>query len=356
MPEAGSGRKAQLGRDLVKLAAALVKHQAKVHLGDEAVGILAQEGTTIIGDRVAAKIAGLIDDSDKARSILAAFEIADQCFSAQGSDDLKAAIVAMPLAGLPSLELLARKLPKTLDDASLREGIRSRFEEDWRGRFTDQELDHAAQLYRECLDRSLASTCDQLLPTLMRTTWRIEETTRQNLITSREILSIVQEIQNLLPEPSLAELRAGFDWLLEDYQHLFAGRGPALNFIAEFLANSECEYLVITAPAGFGKTALMANLVQSNPRAFAYHFFAPAIAQSLREGYFLRNVVQQMAQWHGRILSPPDETRLPELSAMYNEEFEFHIDGTRVLVLDGLDELTDWDVARYLRRAPKGCT
>ena len=43
-----------------------------------------------------------------------------------------------------------------------------------------------------------------------------------------------------------------------------------------FLARPDRSRLMVTAPAGFGKTALLANLVASKPEAFAYHFFAPS--------------------------------------------------------------------------------
>jgi len=54
-------------------------------------------------------------------------------------------------------------------------------------------------------------------------------------------------------------------------------------------------HLIVTAPAGFGKTALMANVVCGTPEVFAYHFFTSTyVSDHLREDLFLRNVVEQL--------------------------------------------------------------
>jgi ATP/maltotriose-dependent transcriptional regulator MalT len=82
--------------------------------------------------------------------------------------------------------------------------------------------------------------------------------------------------------------------------------------------SKEPGYLVLTAPAGFGKTALLANLVSASPDAFAYHSFTAAYGQDgLAEDFFLANVVEQIAEWHPRRGELPDGLR--ELRALYQE-------------------------------------
>lgn len=83
-----------------------------------------------------------------------------------------------------------------------------------------------------------------------------------------------------------APLRAAFKPLIEDRTHIFAGRRQVFDRIMTFAARDEGGYLVITAPPGFGKTALVANLVAATPEAFAYHFFAPVYgAETLDEKF-----------------------------------------------------------------------
>ena len=145
------------------------------------------------------------------------------------------------------------------------------------------------------------------------------------------------------------ERRKIFEPLLDNRTKLFAGRDAAFAKIGEFISKSEGGYLVITAPAGFGKTALMANLVTNNPEAFAYHFFSPYTnASSVTEVGFLENVVEQMAQWHGHTEELP--SKLPDLQALYHKFIDDKLERTQILVLDGLDEVSIWKLHPYLSR------
>jgi len=149
-----------------------------------------------------------------------------------------------------------------------------------------------------------------------------------------------------------APLREVFDPLLEDYTALFGGREAALAQLADFIQDPTGGYLVVTAPAGFGKTTLMANLVSGTPEAFAYHFLTSTyVSDGLSEDLFLRNVVEQLAQWDGYKGLLPNT--LHELSALYHMFLDEPLEHTQVLVLDGLDEVTAWKLNRCLgRRLP----
>src|SRR5262245_36896872 len=115
-----------------------------------------------------------------------------------------------------------------------------------------------------------------------------------------------------------APLREVFDPLIEDRVRLFGGRHDVLDQMMRRVQEPDGGYTVITAPAGFGKTAVLAALVHATPVAFAYHFFAPLYgSETLRETFFLRNVVQQMAAWHGRTDQAPSD--LDDLRALYQQ-------------------------------------
>ncbi len=149
--------------------------------------------------------------------------------------------------------------------------------------------------------------------------------------------------------PVKPALREVFAPLLDDRTALFAGREDIQARVEEFAAGPAGGYLMITAPAGFGKTALMANIVKRNPEAFAYHFFTPLYGTgSLGEEFFLRNVVQQMAQWHAHTYPIPEKVH--ELRALYHKLLDEYLDCMRVLVIDGLDEVTTWQLRPYLSR------
>jgi hypothetical protein len=145
-----------------------------------------------------------------------------------------------------------------------------------------------------------------------------------------------------------APLREVFDPLIEDRVRLFGGRETVLARIGAFIQDPAGGYLVVIAPLGFGKTALMAMLASKTPEAFAYHFFTPLYGtDSLREDFFLRNVVQQMAEWHGHTEQLPYD--LNELRALYQRFLARPLERTCILVLDGLDEVTTWNLLPYLR-------
>jgi hypothetical protein len=156
-------------------------------------------------------------------------------------------------------------------------------------------------------------------------------------------------IQNIYQPVLRAPLREGFAGLIADRTRLFAGREPAIERIDAFLQQPRAGCLLITAPPGFGKTALMASLIQSNPNAFVYHFFAPSHhPDSLMQGFFARNLVEQMSEWYGSVDPPPPESNLSELRALYSEYLHRPSARRRVIILDALDEVTAWDLAPYL--------
>ena len=152
-----------------------------------------------------------------------------------------------------------------------------------------------------------------------------------------------------LPIRLRAPLRALFKPLIDDRTRVFAGRRAVFAQIMQFAAGEQGGYLAISAPPGFGKTALIANLVAATPEAFAYHFFAPVYGdETLDEKFFLQNVVQQMAAWHGHGAELPEA--INELRALYQEFVDTPLQHRQLLILDGLDEVTQWSLAPYLSR------
>jgi hypothetical protein len=141
------------------------------------------------------------------------------------------------------------------------------------------------------------------------------------------------------------EPRDLFEPLLNDHR-FFAGRAYALSSVKQFLNDPAGGYLAITAPAGFGKTAVMAKLVTGHAGSAAYHFFTSTLSESRSEEFFLRNVVQQIAAWHG------DHEELPaglnDLRRRYSELISQPLPTARALLIDGLDEVQGWSLRRYL--------
>lgn len=70
-------------------------------------------------------------------------------------------------------------------------------------------------------------------------------------------------------------LRFSFDHLIETHTRLFAGRESFLEAIIDFIKTNSSGYIFVEALSGYGKTSLLAKLVQNSPH-FAYHFISQA--------------------------------------------------------------------------------
>ncbi|MEG3968478.1 ATP-binding protein [Microcoleus sp. T2B6] len=127
--------------------------------------------------------------------------------------------------------------------------------------------------------------------------------------------------------------------LVEEYTKLFVGRSEILELLDKFLIQSDNRWKIITARAGFGKTALLANWVKSrqgNGVFIAYHFFShrEEITRPVANAY--RNLLQQLYNYCE--LSKPlshNETKLREALHDFVKDWKGK---PLVVVLDGLDE------------------
>ncbi|CBN55864.1 MULTISPECIES: hypothetical protein [Kamptonema] len=127
--------------------------------------------------------------------------------------------------------------------------------------------------------------------------------------------------------------------LVEEYTKLFVGRSEMLELLNEFLSQSDNRWKIITAKAGFGKTALLANWVKSrqgNDCFIAYHFFSQRdeITRSVVNAY--RNLLQQLYNYCK--LSKPLPHDKNELRDALRDIVKDWKGNSLVVVLDGLDE------------------
>lgn len=146
-------------------------------------------------------------------------------------------------------------------------------------------------------------------------------------------------------------LRSSFAGLIAEHATRFGGRDAELVQLQNACRDPAKRYVLLTAPPGFGKTALLAALVSNDPDMCAYHFFSPThVPESVAEDFFLRNAVQQMASWHGANIEPP--RLLPEIRTRFRSLASTPLESPRVLVLDGVDEITTWRLDAYLPPVP----
>ncbi|MEP6487641.1 ATP-binding protein [Microcoleus vaginatus GB2-A3] len=126
--------------------------------------------------------------------------------------------------------------------------------------------------------------------------------------------------------------------LVEEYTQLFVGREDVLSELDKFLTQTDKRYLTITAPAGWGKTALLANWVKSrqgNDYFIACHFFRQCdeITYSISNAY--RNLIEQLYNYCELSKALPYENQLQEELYQVVKTWKGK---SLVIVIDGLDE------------------
>ena len=140
-----------------------------------------------------------------------------------------------------------------------------------------------------------------------------------------------------------SEVADKVDQLLHEYQSkIVVGREEAFTRIDRLITEKPCGTLMITAKAGFGKTAVLADWMkrrQNRACSIAYHFFNQRheVTLSLISAY--RNLLRQLFVYYGlpEKALPGDEAQLREM--LYDMLSRGgHTHKPLVLLLDGIDE------------------
>ena len=146
--------------------------------------------------------------------------------------------------------------------------------------------------------------------------------------------------------PVALTLRALSDGVRDKHKP-FGGRELELARLENFVTEHSTGYWFVTGPAGFGKSALLANWVQARQdrgRAMVYHFFSRDRDHLATEADVLQNLCEQLAAYHGLCGTLPVQAAM--LRALYPQLLTLPIDDTAdglVVVLDGLDQAIDWN-------------
>ena len=139
-----------------------------------------------------------------------------------------------------------------------------------------------------------------------------------------------------------------FASLLAERTALFAGREAEMDQLSRF-ADGVGGYLFVSAPSGYGKTALLANWVsqlEAREQPVAYAFINRLAGHASEDGT-LRALCQQLAEFHGETTAVP--ASIGELHARYLELLTTPPVGTSIaVVIDGLDEADGWTATRDL--------
>ena len=135
------------------------------------------------------------------------------------------------------------------------------------------------------------------------------------------------------------------DKLIAERTRHFFGRDDQLAVLDAFVAENSRGVMVIAAPGGFGKSALLANWGQRREHqgaAVAYHFFNATAHRTTERTDALRALITQIAFLRGRPApSLPDDPG--KLEDLLNQEVCQDATPERplIVILDGLDEAAE---------------
>jgi len=251
-------------RVIPQLLLALLRHQIKKALGEEALGILAKELTDLGGEELDRRLDVWYGDQSLAVSLERAAKLADECFRTACDDpELAQWMVSMPLAGLPHLRSAIAELPDQTDVNALEHALKESIARDWHMLREDQ-IAQAVDAYLRCIRRSLLPVQSQTLLIIGRSVLRTEDEVR----TLREdIRTWMKRFETqLLSARFLGRARKGSVFLAPPKPvHELVGREGLLQELKQrlFSGDSVGSSALYGLP-GVGKSAMAAFLAHDN--------------------------------------------------------------------------------------------
>lgn len=151
----------------------------------------------------------------------------------------------------------------------------------------------------------------------------------------------VSDASRMLPDRIDKHVSRAFETLIMDRTRDFVGRKHVLTKLDHFLKQNRKGYFLLLGLPGTGKTAMLANLVQT--RRYIHHFNVRQEGINTPE-VFLQSICLQLIARFGFVVDelPPDATKdasyLNHLLAQASRALETK--EKLVIVVDGLDEVT----------------
>ncbi len=142
--------------------------------------------------------------------------------------------------------------------------------------------------------------------------------------------------------------------ILDFYDRAFVGQKETIQRVADFAAQQEPGYLLIEAPAGHGKSALLAHLIAQHQRGTWVHAVRPTLLYFfIRQSYYQHTAIRFLQAINAQMLNqlrieggvPAD---LDDLRAQFSELWKGTVtkaskEQPLLVLIDGLDESSETD-------------
>ncbi|MGB7876029.1 MAG: hypothetical protein WBL25_16730 [Anaerolineales bacterium] len=328
-----------LPKNIIKLTVALLKHQAELWLGEEAVGIAGDTLIEIGGEELGEKIDKLIAGEEGAEELLAAAQRADDYFQKNCQDATLKGVFTLSFGDLPAVQKALGKLPKAMDLGEVQDELKKALKLDPL-KLTQEQIEIGAQLYTDSLLRALSPLKDYTLPIIRQVVFDIQQKVNELGLDHNEIKATLERIEKHISgqvstrqeiETPPGALPPG-SYIPFPRNALFTGREEDLKKLSALCDLSGSNNFVIsqaiTGMGGIGKTQLAVE--------FAYRY-----------GHRFKGV-------HWLDLRDPDALDASislcgsHMGLAYNDQREqvantLHIwqaDGPRLLILDNFEDVT----------------
>jgi tetratricopeptide (TPR) repeat protein len=362
-----------LPKTALKFFIALLKNQAKLWLGEDAAGIVAQ---TLIDEDLQKRLDDWLKSDRTARELLKAAEQAQVYLQDPRNctdEDLRRLFRDMAFGDLPSVQAELAELPQAMDTAAVTDALRQAFERDVPN-LSHQQCENGARLYTDALLRAVGSLEDFTLPIIRQVVLDNSKKLDTLGVGQAEIKRLLEKLiarENTPPSPSPilpGDLPPG-SYLPFPRNAFFTGRTEDLEKLKDVLISDHQSNVVInqaiTGMGGIGKTQLAVEF------AYAYgYLFCGVHWLDLRDPESLETQIALCGEKMGLAVWPPT---LPEqVTATMREWLQ---NDPRLLILDNFEDIeyanealarlrhsclrllitsrrSDWSSALGLRRLP----
>lgn len=275
---------------LIKIMTALLKHQVKKLMGEDAMGIVGQELTAIGGDKLDERIKSLLGEKTTAEELEKAATYALDSFHGKVNDnEVEQWMTMLPLHNLPSVVSAFEELPTSPDETKLEKALRESIALNWKG-ISSVQVDKAVNAFLYSLRSALLPLEKQTLMVIGRSVLRTEEKTNQlihlfeQFITANSTMPSGMEIGGNVRNSNII---VGNNNIINSNENspsiqatapkplgYFVGRENILTVIKSILINdTQSSIVAITGMGGVGKTSLAIQIAHDVKDKFIGNIF-----------------------------------------------------------------------------------
>ncbi|MBV6396268.1 MAG: Photosystem I assembly protein Ycf3 [Anaerolineales bacterium] len=331
------------GKTTAKFIIALLKHQAKFWLGEDAAGIAAE---TVLDEDVQARLDAWLDSEKSAKQLLGAVENAQLYLQDPRNcpdKDLRHLFRDLTFGDLPSVQAALTKLPQAMDSAELQDTLLNSFRRDLPN-LSPEQHEEGARLYTDAILRAVGSLEEFVSPILLQSVLDLK---KGQTVADKKLDRIIAYLEARLVEKRPSSPTLPGDLPIGSYLPIqpnpfFTGREAELQQLADSLCPPlpQAEVLgtraiAITQQAlvgmgGLGKTQLAIQFAWQYGYKFAgVHWVSAYKAQEINSSIALCGQAMNLDPWSQDV----DAQAAITINAWKQS-------GPRLVILDNLEDMS----------------